>query len=107
MSVVGQSLQNFSIPVCTKFTPTVVKDQHCYQVDLNQFKSEVDLKKIMSHGLTLLLDYNEDRQVQDRVKTSDAVQVKDLEDMRYKDDSNHGATIHIETIGMHTLMIIE
>ena len=57
---------NFGIPVCTKFRPTVLKGRLCYQVDVNEFMNQVDRKKLMSHGLAFMLDYNEDRMGLDR-----------------------------------------
>ena len=58
-SVVGETVKGFSTPVCTKFTPTVLKNQLCYKINLNQFKNEVDHKKMMTLGFSFLMDYNE------------------------------------------------
>ena len=100
ISIMGETLPNFSIPVCTKFSPTVLKGQLCYQVDVNQFKDQIDSKKLMSHGLIFLMDYNEDR-VGLNLST-DSVDGKDLGDMRDHDDTKKEAMIYIETLGMQT-----
>ena len=54
-------IENFSLPVCYSFKAVVHKDQLCYQVDLESFKSKENLKEQILNGLVLILDNNEDR----------------------------------------------
>ena len=60
-SVMGVEIDNFDVPVCNSFKAKIFKDQLCYQVDLNQFKSKIDLFEKVS--FSLFIDYNEDRQL--------------------------------------------
>ena len=50
---------NFSVPVCNSFKAKVRGDQLCYTVDLNVYKIYDNEKPL---ELTLLLDYNEERE---------------------------------------------
>ena len=101
LAVVGQTIPNFSIPVCNKFEPTVLRGQLCYQVDTNKLTDQVDLKKLMTQGLIFLLDYNENRQGQDLSRENDNIVVEeDLGEMRDQDNSRKEAMIYIETLGV-------
>ena len=100
MSVLGDKTPNFSIPVCSKFKPTVVEGQLCYQVDVNKFKDQVDTEKLMSHGLVMILDYNEDRMGLDTRNTNESSHIKELGDMNKADEKKNAAKIYIETLGM-------
>ena len=76
-------------------------------MDVNDFKNQVDSKKLMSHGLVVLLDYNEDRMGLETNKPLEAVLEKDLVDMKEKDDNEGEAMIYIETLGMHKYTYIK
>ena len=45
------------------FKTKVLNDQLCYEVDVNDLKTETISDMDLRRGLTLLVDYNEDRQV--------------------------------------------
>ena len=57
----GIEIDNFDIPVCNSFEPKILKDQLCYQVNLNKFKSKVNVFEKVS--FSIFIDYNEDRQL--------------------------------------------
>ena len=57
MSAMGDIKPNFSAPVCSSFQPKIREDQLCYTVDPNIYKIDKKLE------LTLLLDYNEEREI--------------------------------------------
>ena len=63
MATLGKSINNFNIPVCDKFRPTILDGQRCFQVNANEMQDDVDKDKIASQGIVLLLDYNLDRMV--------------------------------------------
>ena len=54
-------IENFNLPVCNSFKAVIHKDQLCYQVELEKFKKNENLKEQLVNGLVLILDYNEDR----------------------------------------------
>ena len=62
-SKLGRTHDNFSVPVCNAFTPKIVTDQLCYEIDLQSYRSSVNsyLRKQLNSGLILVLDYNVDR----------------------------------------------
>ena len=57
MSVMGVTKPNFSAPVCNSFQAKLREDQLCYTVDPNIYRIDKPLE------LTLLLDYNEEREI--------------------------------------------
>ena len=60
-SIMGIKQSEFKIPVCNSFNAKFVKDQLCYEVDLNKFRKYINFKDKLY--LTLFLDYNEDREL--------------------------------------------
>ena len=100
MSVMGETVPNFGIPVCNKFKPTILKGQLCYQVDINQVKNQVDRNKMMSHGLVFMMDYNTDRNGLDLSSDFLANVHQDLFDMQTVNTNNEEAMIYIETLGI-------
>ena len=63
MSVMGEKIQQFDVPVCISFRPKMIRDQLCYTVDPNEYKDKIDLKGELS--ISLFIHYNEDRQLED------------------------------------------
>ena len=59
----GTNYSNFKVPICNSFQATVKDEQICYEIDLEQYKSEYNLVKKLEEGLELYLDYNEDKQL--------------------------------------------
>ena len=59
----GIKVDGFKYPVCNMFKTKVLNDQLCYEVDVNDLKIEKISDMDLRRGLTLLVDYNEDRQV--------------------------------------------
>ena len=107
LSIVGKVVPRFTIPVCTIFSPTVVRDKLCYQVDLNQVKDQVDLRKLMTHGFSFLLDYNEDRQAQGKGVGSGLDHgTPTIWDATEEDDQDE-AMIYIETLGVQEVITID
>ena len=76
-SNLGKKHENFNVPVCNAFTPKIVTDQLCYEIDLQSYRSNEnsDLKKQLNSGLVLVLDYNLDRVKYKDISTNNAVQV--------------------------------
>ena len=63
--LIGHKIDRFDMPVCNIFKPKRQYDQLCYETDLQELKhnnNEV-LMKQLEIGLTLILDYNEERQM--------------------------------------------
>ena len=58
----GKKINEFDIPVCNIFKPTNHLDQVCYETNLQELKDSLKIAKQLEVGLTLVLDYNEERQ---------------------------------------------
>ena len=56
-SVMGVKIDQFDVPVCNSFQDKIVKDQLCYELDPNRYRS-TDPEMF----LTFFIDHNEDRQ---------------------------------------------
>ena len=64
---IGIKTDKFHLPVCNIFKPKIFFDQLCYETDLQEMKAsnKESLMNQLEMGLTLAIDYNEDRQVFD------------------------------------------
>ena len=59
----GEKNEEFDIPVCDIFKTKPYFDQLCYEVDLQELKHSQKIVDQLTFGLTLVLDYNEERQI--------------------------------------------
>ena len=59
----GLKIDGFKYPVCNMFKSKSLNDQLCYEVDVNDFKTQETTTGDLKAGLTILVDYNEDRQI--------------------------------------------
>ena len=100
-SVEGKSNNNFNSPVCDKFSPTFLDGQLCYQVDPNELRNKVDMKKMASHGIIMLLDYNFERMV--RADGNEDSRLEDSSILLENKDNRKEAMIYIETLGKKLL----
>ena len=63
VTVMGLKSASFDVPVCAKFQPIIFYDQVCYEADVARLAAEMpDSKMKRLAGLTLWLDYNQERQ---------------------------------------------
>ena len=61
LSIMGMKLKYFDSPFCNSFRERFVRNQLCYEVDPNKYKPF--LNENAELGLTLFINYNEDRQM--------------------------------------------
>lgn len=66
LEIMGAKIDGFDDPVCNSFKTKIVKNHLCYEVDLEKFKSDDNIVGQLENGLSLILDYNEDKQIIDR-----------------------------------------
>ena len=97
MSAMGIMIDQFDVPVCNSFQTTILNDQLCYEVNLNQFSNKNYVVKDLRFGFNFLMDYNEDRQVTDQ-------QTKKNEDFSLantfvESDQDQHDFIYLDTIG--------
>ena len=60
---IGAETEEFPIPVCDIFKPKHYFDQLCYETNLQELRDSSKLRNQLKFGLTLALDYNEERQI--------------------------------------------
>ena len=60
---IGAKNEKFNIPICDIFKPKPHFDQLCYEMNLQELKDSTKLENQLKFGLTLVLDYNEERQI--------------------------------------------
>ena len=102
MTAVGVKIDEFGLPVCNSFQAKILNDQLCYEVDLNRYSNENNIKRELKSGFVMILDYNEDRQVtfeKDLRKEKEESLVSRIVE---QDDHQH-VTIYLNTVGMKNL----
>ena len=94
---IGIKMKEFNIPVCNIFKPTIYLDQICYETDLQDLKGGTSKKivKQLEMGLTLALDYNEERQNYNRISKNES------ENTNAPYSNQDDASIHFNTIGTY------
>ena len=99
MLAMGEKIEQFSLPVCTKFVPVILEGQLCYQVDVNNIKIK-DGKTAAK--LTFLIDYNEDRNTNifSKILETPSITPENLEKMGETNIKDNEAMMYIETMGI-------
>ena len=105
VSWVGKKVSEFELSVCNSFRKTLLKGQLCYTLDVNQLRREKFSSEDFRLGLTLLLDYNEDRMISNNTYAgTGSGQQDDSENNLVKNivdfEELHKAYINIETLSM-------
>ena len=59
----GNEFSNFQVPVCSLFRKKIYSGHVCYEADLNQYKEELNWKKVLKEGLSLIIDTNDEYDV--------------------------------------------
>ena len=91
---IGAKVDQFDIPVCNIFKPRIYFDQYCYETDLQELKSS-NIKRLENQleiGLTLVIDYNEERQINYNVSLKDV-----KKSLHHLDES---VSIYLDTISI-------
>ena len=61
--MIGSEIDGFDMKVCNIFKPKLYYDQLCFETDLQELKVRDNLMNQLELGLTLVIDYNEERQI--------------------------------------------
>ena len=92
---VGKKIDDYEIPVCDIFKPRNYFDQLCYETNLQNLKDS-NIQKIgkqLEMGLTLVIDYNEDRQSYNFIPKNGSEEIKPP---YHKDDAS--VSVYLDTI---------
>ena len=88
---IGAKIQEFEIPVCNIFKPKNYLDQLCYETNLQDLKDSQNVGNQLEMGLTLVLDYNEERQ-----NYNININKTQMQSTLYP--NNNDVSIHLDTI---------
>ena len=100
MEIVGATSPLFDVPVCSSFRSKIRNDQLCYEIDLEKLRDENKKEKQLKHGLVMILDYNEDRQIPTKTN-QEALDMK--EDKLSENENIDTLQIHLDTISMRDM----
>ena len=98
MSVVGVKIDQFDVPVCNSFQARILRDQLCYEVDLNKFSDKRNIVGELKLGFNFIMDYNEDRQVSQNQEDKEPNESSLVSNVVWSDDKEH-AHIYLDTLG--------
>ena len=62
-NLVGKNFSNFQTPVCSQFREKVVRNQVCYEADINQYKNSVNWAVAIQTGFSFIVDTNDEYNV--------------------------------------------
>ena len=103
MPTLGKQIDQFSVPVCNSFKTTILQDQVCYELEPSKVINSENVDEALKLGLTMILDYNEDRQVK---YSKQQLQNKDenILDFLVENDDKEKALIYLNTNGIIRIM---
>ena len=99
---VGVKINEFDKPVCNIFKPRIYIDQLCFETDLQLLKdvNEENVGKKLEFGLTLVLDFNEDRQMNDpKIYVTNGTTA-------YPNYGSLSMSMHLNTIGKYVCILV-
>ena len=96
---IGSEVNGFDMKVCNIFKPKLYDDQLCYETDLQELKDNdsVNLMNQLELGLTLVLDYNEERQINPLNSTNGAFPEKKFS---YHLNNENSLSMYLDTISI-------
>ena len=92
---IGTKIDEFNIPVCNIFKPKHYFNQLCYETDLQKLKDNNKMEKQLERGFTLVLDYNEEREIGYKISSIQETHLKTI----YSDENDISSfSIFVHTI---------
>ena len=91
---IGARLNEFKTPVCNIFRPRNYLNQLCYETNLQALRDSQKIEKQLESGLTLILDYNEERQY------FNSVQKNKSQAKKATYQNNDDVSIYLDTISL-------
>ena len=93
---IGEKIEQFDLPVCNIFKPKQYFDQLCYETNLQDLKDSIKIDKQLEKGFTLVLDYNEERQI--NLKNSSKTEFNIYNTIYSHENDIESFSLYIETI---------
>ena len=100
--LIGTKVDGFDMLVCNIFKPKLNHDQLCYETDLQEFKEREyeNIIKQLELGLTLVLDYNEERQQSYFFAKEDKYSEKEELNLNVNKENDNSVSIYLDTISI-------
>ena len=98
MSAMGIRNGHFNVTICNSFQAKIIKNQLCYEVDLNRFSNVNNIEKELNAGFAFIMDYNEDRHIEYKEFLENVTDMSFVSRIDKSDDNLH-ASIYLNTIG--------
>ena len=91
---IGAKIEEYDLPVCNIFRPRNYLDQICYETNLQDLKDNQKIGEQLEKGLTLVLDYNKERQ------NYNLIQKNQSQDKEALYQNNDDVAIYLDTISL-------
>ena len=95
--LIGSEIDGFDMKVCNIFKPKLQYDQLCFETDLQELKDKDNFMNQIELGLTLVLDYNEERQINPLGSNNGSISKKEF---RYNINNDNSVSMHLDTISI-------
>ena len=99
MDSMGQLIDGLEFPICTKLLPRVLEGHLCYTVNISSLVTKYDTKSGKEHGMSLLLDFNDDRNVQVEEQSNTVSSNEKSSPFNVEKGSKNYPKIYISTLG--------
>ena len=108
MSLLGQKIEQFQVPVCSSFRKTFLNGKTCYSIDINEIMRERNIKmdkKLLEDGLVVLMDFNEERSTITNQSVFENNKISLTNMMTNENKFQNGASIYFGTLSKHILSL--
>ena len=95
--LIGSEIDGFDMNVCNIFKPKLHYNQLCYETDLQELKDSVNLMDQLELGLTLVIDYNEERQINPHEFNQGPILKKKFS---FNLNNDNSLSMHLDTISI-------
>ena len=95
--LIGSKIDGFDMKVCNIFKPKLHYNQLCFETDLQELKDKDNLMNQLELGLTLVLDYNEERQINQLNSKNGSVS---KEEFSYNKHNDNSLSMYLDTISI-------
>ena len=95
--LIGSKIDGFDMKVCNIFKPKLHYDQLCFETDLQELKDKDNFMNQLELGLTLVLDYNEERQINPLSSNNGSISKKEF---RYNINNDNSVSMYLDTISI-------
>ena len=101
---IGEIIDDFDIPVCNIFKPKHYLDQLCYETNLQKQKDSLKIDKQLEKGFTLVLDYNEERQISNKITSKNESNIS--KSIYSKENDRDSFLVYVNTISICLYVIL-